>query len=112
MTTKDQQPVGMLVQLDRCTGCFSCQTACRQTNHFSYDEKWMEVVRRNPVMVDGKLRMYHLLAPSLDKCAECVAKDPTPLCQKVCMGNCLFVAPVEKLLPLLSKKEKSLLYTP
>ncbi len=111
MTETNQQSVGMLVLLDQCTGCFSCQTACRETNHFSYDEKWLEVVRREPVVVDGQLRMYHLLAPSLDKCADCVKKGP-PLCVKVCMGNCLFVAPVTKLLPLIEKHEKCLLYTP
>lgn len=112
MAAKDVEPVGMLVELDRCTGCSSCQIACQQANHYSYDEKWMECVRRNPVLVDGKLRMYHLVAPSLDKCAECVAKEPTPLCMKVCMGNCLYIAPVEKLLPVLAKKEKCLLFTP
>lgn len=112
MSDSEKQSVGMLVLLDDCTGCYSCQTACREVNHYSYDEKWLEVVRRDPVVVDGKLRMYHLLAPSLDKCAECVKKDPTPLCVKVCMGDCLFVAPVAKLLPVLEKQEKCLLYTP
>ena len=112
MNQPDQKPVGMLVLLDHCTGCYSCQTACREANRFSYDEKWLEVVRRDPVLVDGKLRMYHLLAPSLDKCADCVGEDGTPLCVKACMGKCLFVAPVEKLLPLLAKHEKCLLYTP
>ncbi|MBN1537921.1 MAG: hypothetical protein JW908_14375 [Anaerolineales bacterium] len=104
-----KEPVGMLVDLDRCTGCYSCQTACRETHHYGYDETWMQVVRRDPVLVDGKLRLYHLLAPSLDKCAICVEAGTEPLCTKVCMGKCLFVAPVSKLLPLLESKNALLL---
>jgi Fe-S-cluster-containing dehydrogenase component len=111
MMPNENGRVGMLIDLKRCTGCFSCQTACRETNGYSYDEYWLQVVRRDPVLVDGELRMYHILAPSLDKCAECVARESPPLCEKVCMGKALFVAPVEKLLPLMEKRH-AMLITP
>jgi Fe-S-cluster-containing dehydrogenase component len=104
--------VGMLVDLNRCTGCYSCQAACRQVNGFSYDEKWLKVIRQNPEPIDGKLRMIHLPVPlALEKCAECIARESPPLCSKVCLGNALFVAPVEKLVPMLEKKH-TMLFTP
>ncbi len=49
----------------------------------------MRVIRRTPFVVDGKLRTYHVVAPVLDKCAACYAKDPDPLCVTGCPGQAL-----------------------
>lgn len=101
-------PVGLLLDLDMCTGCYTCQTACRETNRYGYDEQWMQVVRRDPYFVDGKLRMYHLIAPSLDKCAACYRADPEPLCAKTCSSAALFVGPVDELVPLMKGRNAAL----
>jgi Fe-S-cluster-containing dehydrogenase component len=103
--------VGVLLNAERCTGCYSCQSACRDTNHVPFEEKWLEVVRRKPVMIDGELNLYHLLAPPLEKCQECVERENPPLCERVCMASCIYVRPVEQLLPLLKTKGKWVLYT-
>lgn len=101
-------PIGMLLDLDMCTGCYTCQTACRETNHYGYDEQWMQVIRRNPYFVDGKLRMYHLVAPSLDKCGPCYRANPDPLCAKVCSSAALFVGPVDELAPMMKGRHAAL----
>ncbi len=56
--------------------------------------------------------MYHLLAPELDKCAECVQRESPPLCERVCMASCLYVAPLEKLQTIMKNKGKWVLYLP
>lgn len=112
MDTNNHQPVGVLLNAERCTGCYSCQSACREANQVPFEEKWLEVVRRKPVMIDGELSLYHLIAPPLDKCASCVEHENPPLCVRVCMATSLFVAPVEKLLPMLKNKGKWVLYAP
>ena len=53
--------IAMLLDLDDCTGCFSCEAACRETHRYGYEEDWMRTVRRDPFLVDGKLRQYHLV---------------------------------------------------
>ena len=93
--------IGMVLDYEMCSGCYACQTACRETNRYGYDEQWLQVIRRDPYFVDGKLRMYHLLAPSLDKCAACFEADPDPLCAKVCSSAALFVGPLDELLPVM-----------
>lgn len=103
--------IGVLLNIDRCLGCFTCQTACRDTNGFDYDERWMEVVRRDPRPVDGKLRQYHLVAPNLDKCAECYMRDGEPKCESLCVAGALHVGPVESLLPL-RERSNVVLYAP
>ncbi len=98
MANEEKKPIGMLLDYEMCSGCYTCQTACRETNHYGYDEQWMQVIRRDPYFVDGKLRMYHLVAPSLDKCAQCYENDPDTLCTKTCSSAALFVGPVDELI--------------
>lgn len=87
--------IAMAHNLDDCIGCFGCETACRETNRYSYDEGWMKVIRREPVLVDGKLRQYHLIAPSLDKCRACYDKDHDPLCVTGCPSGALTIGEFE-----------------
>lgn len=113
MTTNGSKPVGMLLDIERCTGCYGCQSACRETNDVPFEERYLEVIRRKPVFVNGELRLYHLLAPELDKCAACVEKESPPLCVNVCMSSCLYVAPVKDLIKIMDNKEgKWVLYSP
>lgn len=104
--------IGMLLNTGRCIGCLSCQVACREENDYGYDERWMECVRRDPYYVDGELRMYHMVAPSLDKCADCIEKTKIPLCIKVCPGKALHVGPINELIPIMSQqKRQCILYS-
>lgn len=104
--------IGMLVREDVCLGCQACQVACREENGFSFDERWMELVRRAPQKVDGELRKYHLIAPQLDKCALCAAKDHAPLCTQVCPTKCLYVDDAAKLLEVMKGKGHWNLHVP
>ena len=90
--------IAMLLDLDDCLGCFGCEVACRETNRYGYDETWMETVRRKPVMVDGKLRQYHLVAPPLDKCRMCYNGNPEPLCVTGCPGKALFIGSIQDMI--------------
>ena len=86
-----------LVDLDDCIGCFGCEAACRETNRYSYDEDWLKLIRREPWLVDDKLRQYHLPAPILDKCASCYFEQKkNPLCMSGCPTLALKVGPFEE----------------
>ncbi len=94
----DSEGLTMLHDRDNCTGCFGCEAACRETHRYSYDEDWMMTVRRKPILVDGKLRQYHTVAPVLDKCAECVRSNPVPLCVSGCSAGALFIGTLEEMI--------------
>lgn len=96
--------IGMLIRVDACLGCQACQVACREENGFGYDELWMEMIRRKPQKVDGKLRRYHVGAPQLDKCALCYEKDHAPLCTSVCPTKCIFIDEKKALLQVMEGK--------
>lgn len=89
--------ITMLLDLDDCIGCYGCAGACHEVNMYPYEEDWMEVIRRKPVLVDGKLRGYHLVAPSLDKCAICVQENPVPLCIKSCPAKAIKIGTFEEM---------------
>jgi Fe-S-cluster-containing dehydrogenase component len=86
--------LAMLQDLDDCLGCFGCEAACREVNRYPYEEDWLRVVRQEPIVVDGKLRQYHLIAPLMDKCAKCYADNPEPLCITGCPAGALKLGPL------------------
>lgn len=95
----DGEGIALLHDLDDCIGCFGCEAACREMHRYPYDEDWMKVVRREPQVVDGKLRQYHLVAPLLDKCGACFAEhhDPAPLCVTGCPAQALKIGTLEEM---------------
>ena len=103
---------GFLVNIDRCTGCMACETACKVVNNLPPGTSWLNVIRNRPEEVDGKLVMDFYPAPrSLEKCSECLVKEgDVPLCAKVCMGQAIVVDKLDKLVDI-SKKRRSLLFT-
>ncbi len=66
----------LLTDLDLCTGCFACESACKQEHGLPRGVKWMKVVQAGPKPVDGKLVMDFV--PS--HCHHC----SNPPCQKAC----------------------------
>ena len=103
---------GLLVNLDRCTGCMACEAACKVANKLPPGVSWLHVIRNNPEEVDGRLVMDHIPMPrSLKKCEECLDREGSPpLCAKVCMGKALIVDKVEGLVKV-SQKRRSVLFT-
>lgn len=103
---------GLLVKLNRCTGCMACEAACKVVNNLPPGVSWLHVIRNRPEEVDGRLVMDHIPMPrSLQKCKECLHREgSTPLCAKVCMGNALMVDRVEKLVTI-SQKSRTVLFT-
>ncbi|WP_041272766.1 hypothetical protein [Desulfitobacterium hafniense] len=100
----ETKKIGMLLRTDNCIGCQACQVACREENGFGYNEIWLELIRRKPSRIDGKLSTYHLVAPPLDKCSLCVKKDHDPLCTTICPPRCLYVGEGETLKRLMDGK--------
>lgn len=101
--------IAMIVDLDRCVGCFACQNACKVVNDLPDGVQWLKVTPKEhkPEEVDGKLVMDRFPVPvSLQKCAECPDRTngEQPLCATVCMGKALWVG--DPALALDSAKDK------
>ena len=107
--------IAMFVNLDRCVGCFACQSACKMVNKLPDGVVWLRVTPKEhkPEEVDGELVMDRFPVPiSLDKCAVCPdrANGDQPLCAKVCMGRALWVGAPEKAFAM-AGDTRSVVYT-
>lgn len=77
---------GIVVDLDRCVGCFACELACKQENNVPEGEKWTEVIAIGPKEVNGKLQM-DFLHSFTDKCTLCDHRLSQGLLPR-CVENC------------------------
>ena len=107
--------IAMIIDLDRCVGCFACQAACKVVNDLPDGVNWLKVVPKGhqPEEVDGKLVMDRFPVPvSLDKCGVCPDRvnGNQPLCATVCMGKALWVGDPEKALRMAAGK-RAVVYT-
>ncbi len=99
--------VAFAVNTDYCSGCQTCQVACREINRVPFEERWLEVRKGAPTCVDGRLRLHYSHVPELDKCIDCVEQVESPYCQEVCPSHCLFVGERDGVLAcVLDSKDK------
>ncbi len=66
----------LLTDIDRCIGCFACETACKQEHNLPVSVKWIHVVRVGPKDIGGKLVMDFVPM----HCRHC----DNPPCMRVC----------------------------
>ncbi|MBR2790472.1 MAG: 4Fe-4S dicluster domain-containing protein [Eggerthellaceae bacterium] len=67
-----------VINLDRCSGCQSCEIACKYENNIPLGEYWSHVLRVGPTGTFPKVQMYWLPA-QCQQCenAPCVHVCPT-----------------------------------
>lgn len=107
--------IAMIVDLDRCVGCFACQVACKLINGLPENVNWLKVIpkEQKPEEVDGKLVMDRFPVPvTLEKCAICPDRHngDQPLCAKVCMGKALWIGDPKKAFQMAEHK-RAVVYT-
>lgn len=69
---------GIVVDLDMCTGCQSCEVACKIENNIALGEKWNKVIERGPFGTFPHIEKYWLPV-MCQQCedAPCVHVCPT-----------------------------------
>jgi Fe-S-cluster-containing dehydrogenase component len=107
--------IAMLVDLDRCVGCFACQNACKMVNNLPDGVIWLRVVpkEQKPEEVDGKLYMDRFPVPlTLKTCQKCpdLKNGHPPLCASVCMGKALWIGDPTTALQM-AKGKRAVVYT-
>jgi Fe-S-cluster-containing dehydrogenase component len=81
---------GILVDLDRCVGCYACEVACKQENDFTVGTPWIQVCVVGPKVVHGKLKMYYV-PRILDGCNFCRSRGLQPSCVDHCPTKALMI---------------------
>ena len=91
---------GLLVDVNFCTGCHSCEVACKNEHGFPLDNYGIKISKVGPFKIKEQDWVFNYV-PSLtrqcDLCASRVARDEKPSCVLHCLGSCLEYGTVDEL---------------
>lgn len=87
----------LLIDYKYCTGCHSCEVACRQEKGLSLDEWGIKLTQFGPDSLNGKWQWNYLPTPSVlcDMCEDRIAAGKKPSCVHHCLAKCIEYVPVD-----------------
>ncbi|MGI6216567.1 MAG: hypothetical protein ACOYIK_03025 [Coriobacteriales bacterium] len=104
---------GLLINYEYCTGCHTCEVACKLNKKLPLDAWGIKVLqdgpRQNP---DGSWEYTYMPVPTslCDLCAGRVSEGRLPTCVHHCQAGCMYYDTVEELAKLAIDKPRSVIY--
>lgn len=91
---------GLLVDINFCTGCHSCEVACKNEHDMPLDNYGIKISKIGPFKVEEQDWVFNYV-PSLTRCCDLcdgrVARGEKPSCVLHCLGQALEYGSVEEL---------------
>ncbi len=110
---------GLLVDYKWCSGCHSCELACKNEKNFSVEQELygIKLLEVGPVELGNEKFEWNyipVLTSFCDLCAERIKESGgDPPCVFTCLGQCLKFGTVDELSQVLNEKgEKAYLFLP
>lgn len=112
---------GLLVNYDYCTGCHSCEVACKKYLKLPKGEFGIKIFELGPYKKEGiegapKDQWEWHFAPTLTKacnlCADRTEKGKMPMCVQHCQAWCMYYGEVEDLAKKMDGQTRWTLLTP
>jgi len=81
----------IIMDLDRCVGCYACEIACRKENDLPENEAWIKVNEIGPEMVGDRLRTDFLVSitQNCTLCKKRLERGLEPFCVASCPTKAL-----------------------
>lgn len=104
---------GLMINYEFCTGCHSCEVACKLNHHLPAGAYGIKVLcdgpRQNP---DGSWEYNYVPVPTslCDLCEERVGEGRLPTCVHHCQSGCMYFDEIDKLAELALDKPHSVIY--
>ena len=102
---------GLLIDYEYCTGCHSCEVACRNEKNIPREKWGIKLTEVGPWNVEGdKWEWNYIACPTelCDLCGDRVARGEKPACALHCLGQCMEVGPIEELVEKMEAKGKKM----
>lgn len=106
---------GLLINYEFCTGCHSCEMACKVEKGLPIGEWGIRVNEQGPQETEpDKWDYFFVPVPTAlcDLCAERVVEGRLPACVHHCQALVMEYGPLEDLVKKLSKKSRQVLFAP
>ena len=111
---------GILINYEYCTGCHSCEVACRNELGLTKGEFGIKLTEVGPYKYETKINadtpyewVYNpTITKACDLCEERTAKGKMPSCVQACQAWCMYYGEVDDLAKRMDGKTRWALYTP
>ena len=104
---------GLLIDYEFCTGCHTCEVACKQENGYPAG-KWG--IKVNEIVLESfnKVEVNFLPFPTelCNLCAKRTESGELPSCVKHCQAACMSYGELSQLATQMEKKPKMVLFAP
>ena len=100
--------IGLLINYEYCSGCHSCEIACRNELGLDLGEWGIKMTEVGPFqMKDGKWNWDYapVLTTLCNMCEERLAEGKDPACAHHCLALCIEYGPVEELAKRMSEMD-------
>ena len=97
---------GLLISYEWCSGCQSCEVACKEEHGLGVGAWGIRVLD------DGPWSKTPVPTDLCDLCADRVAAGKDPTCVHHCLAQCMEFGPVEELAQKLGNEPKQALFVP
>ena len=104
---------GLLIDYEYCTGCHTCEVACKQEHNYPAG-KWGIKVTEYVLETFDKVAIDYIPFPTdlCDLCAKRVKDGEKPACVKHCQSACMEYGSIADLAKKMEKKAKTVLFAP
>ena len=104
------QKYGLLIDNLYCTGCHSCEIACKNERGLSVGQWGIKVLEVGPFQLSGKKKWEYRYVPVLTSecnlCEERVAEGEKPSCVLHCLASAIEYGPLVDLAEAMGEKGK------
>lgn len=105
---------GILIDFTYCTGCHSCEVACKKVHDLGKGVYGIRILKDGPHKVGEKeYEWFNVPVPGklCDLCAERTEAGKLPLCVQSCQSKCMAYGTAEELAKKAAETTRSILYT-
>lgn len=106
---------GLLIDYWMCTGCHTCEIACKQEHNIPVGKWGMKLTEIGPMELNAGKFYYTYIPTPTDLCTLCarrVSQGKLPSCVFHCPANVIQYGKLEELVKAMRDKPRSVLWAP
>lgn len=106
---------GLLIDYEYCSGCHSCEVACKEEHGFPVGKHGIRVFNDGPWQISNRKTNWNKIpipTDLCDLCADRVAKGKKPTCVHHCLAQVMKFGTIDELCEDLKRKHKQVLFVP
>lgn len=106
---------GILIDYQFCTGCHTCEIACKQEHGFGDGQWGIKILQYGPVEYSQDRWAFDYIPFPTDLCDFChnrTARGLQPACVKHCQAGVMKYGTVKELAQFMELKSKTVLFVP